>query len=163
MSTSQTINGLQHYLPDSTNAEFGAVLSSLVAGMAYKQTALVVFSGASGLSASVTAYLIPAGYAAVASSELFWRAPFTGKLLQAGLYVRARTAPDAQLTLDLRKNGSSITGNAVLSSGATTETTGQLTSTSVSAGDTLSISVTPAGGYTSGGADLSVTLCLVAA
>lgn len=157
MSTGVTINGLQHYVPDTGDAEWGGILSSYLHGLSYAKRAVAVFGHTgSGLVASTTSWLVP-GYG-LSNDEVFWTVPFTGVILQAGLWVRARTAPDAHLVLDLRKNGSSITASAQLNSGATTAQAGMLTSTSLSAGDRLSISVTPAVGYTTGGADLSISL-----
>lgn len=159
MSTSQTINGLQHYLPDSTDAEFGAVLSSLMAGMAYKQTALVVFSGASGLAAGAYRYL-PPGYGAASADVPYMRAPFAGRL--RGMRVRARTAPDANVTLAVVV-GSNEDTTATLNSGTTTASYSNSTGVAVAAGDLVYVYAVAAGGYTSGGADLSVSFILEAA
>jgi hypothetical protein len=156
MSTSQTLNGLQHYLPDRNDAEWGGILSSYLHGLSYSKRAIFVFTAASGLAASTTAWMIPGGYAAVSADEIRMPVPFTGTLVQAQLWVRCRTAADAILTLDLRKNGSSITPFAQLAAGQTATSAGMISPLTFTEGDLLSLSVTPAGGYTSGGLDLSV-------
>jgi hypothetical protein len=161
LSQSLTINGLTHARPDASDAEWGGILSSSLHGLSYSKRALLVFQAPSGLSTSARG--MRPGYEAVDSSIPSIPVPFTGKLIQAGLHIRARTAPDANLSFDLRKNGSSITGFCQLNSGSTNAIGGQITSLDVAAGDLLSLTVTGAGGYTSGGADLMVSFAVMAA
>jgi hypothetical protein len=161
MSTSQTINGLQHYLPATSDAEWGGILSSYLHGLSYAKRSLVVFCGASGLAASTLSYLVP-GYAAVSASEAKLVVPFAG--VAGRIYVRARTAPVGGLvSLIVNRNGALATMPIDLAVGATTNTDWGTFTFSVSAGDLISVSATPAGGYSSGAADLTVSLSVVPA
>lgn len=148
MSTSQTINGNQHYLPASDDAEFGGVLASLLAGLAYKQLGHFVFFQT--VTAGGAAYMSP-GYGAGAADAASHVAPCAGRIV--GTYARCRVAPTGQgLAFEVRKNGSIVIGGEI-AIGETSATSA--TAVSFSAGDTFYAQTSS--GHT-GGDDASVVV-----
>jgi len=158
MSTAATINGLTHALPDTSDVEWGGILSSYLAGLAYSRRALFAFGASSGLIAADYVALVP-GYAAAA--PLMDRpnvtAPFSGVLRR--LYVRCRTAPDAQVTVSVVVGNDQST-TAVLSAGTTTASYSSPTGVSIAAGDVIYATAACFSDYTSGGLDLFATFAI---
>jgi hypothetical protein len=159
MSTAGTVNGTAVTIPTAKDTNNGATFTALLQALVGACSTIFDMGIASGLAASTTSYCGPGNNGAT-STELLVRFPKAGKL--SNLYAIATSAVVGDSLVIRVKTGStsspsnsSLTCTIAASGTTAADTTNTVT---VAAGDYMSISATPGGSYSSGGANLRVSL-----
>lgn len=159
MSASVSINGTSYTSPTNGDTDYAATFSALLSALCAAGSTVVDLGIASGLLAATTYYAGP-GNNGGGPTELMWRAPIGGKLSK--LYAVSTSAFTGDSCVITVRKGSTSTTSAtsitctIAASGTTASDTSN--TATVAAGDYLSVSVTPGASYSSGGANLRITI-----
>lgn len=154
MSVAGTVNGVAVTLPTKGDVDNAATFTALLQALVAASSTWLQFGAASGLAAAAR-YLAP-GMIAASTTEFLFVAPKAGKL--SALYAKATSALSGDsVVITVRVDAADSTLTCTMANGATaaSDTTHTV---NVTAGQTISVRATGGASYSSGGANLNVSM-----